>query len=162
MSKALPLPAGAVATGWWRVALHTLSSAAQAHAWGLFILWMMDAAHNDLRMGWFFSWQIVWIVGLVPPDVRCDRKWLRVRRLVHFLSALASLCVDVAFIVLRVIDFISKCDTGSSCEVLMTQYVVATAIAAIMGLSSVALLYVMTKCPGLSDGRPLASPELLL
>ena len=132
---------------WWEWILKTVQSIGLLYGLSLSLMWVMDASHNDLHMGWWFGWQVPFVMALIAPSLSVKPSWIKVRAIVLFLLTLCALACNVAFFVFRVIDFINNCDTGSTCDVLQTMFTIATLLALWQAHLCLILLWLLMRCP---------------
>jgi hypothetical protein len=145
---------------WWKWVMRTVEGCALMYGISLAILWSMDASHNDLHLGWWFGWQLLYLMMLVPPCLTEAPHWVKIRTIVLFVLTLCVLGCNISFFVVRVVDFVRNCDTGSSCDVLQTMYAIAIVLALFQTLIASILLWLLCKCPALYNWHDISQLEL--
>jgi len=151
-----------------------------AYMFCLFALWLIDGSDIaiNLQLGYWFAWQLLLVVILVPPYVaayrgtfdgvedRVGRKlivekaavWIHVRTYVQLIGALAAAVVNWVFFGLRIAEFINNCGTGTLCDSETTAFAVVTILAAILGILALVLALVITQFPILSSVIVMPAP----
>jgi len=153
---------------------------AYLYALSLFAVWLIEGSNtvSALHLGWWFSWQVLILVIILPPYVIAYRgtfdgiddsnakytiaeqasAWIHIRILVQFLVVLTAAVVNLVFFVLRIIDFISDCGTGSLCDSQTTSFALVTALSFIQVSIALVLAFFIAKCPVLSRAIAIPAP----
>jgi hypothetical protein len=142
----------------------------------LYACWIMDSSQNSLRLGWWFGWQLLYLWFLVPPYVISYTgtyarpyplthyladdtiRWQQVRHVVHFMCSFCALCLDVSFLVIRIVGFIKDCEMGSDCNQNTTLYVLSAVMTLILGITTSLVLFITLKSPMISSVTLLRPP----
>lgn len=145
----------------------------------LFCLWLIDGADSaqSLRLGWWFAWQLLALLVLLPPYVETYRgafdgvddgshemiversvAWIQTRVYVQFIATLAAATVSGVFFVARVIDLAYHCDVGTYCNRETTTFAMATAISLIQCMLCLFLSFLVSRCFSLAKLAAIPAP----
>ncbi len=163
----------------WLWASQLFPPVACVYALLLFGLWLIDGSSlsDPLQIGYWFSWQVPMFAIIVTPYVAAYRgtfdgledgsglliaeqsaSWINFRMFVQLLLVLGAAAEDIVFFVLRVIDMVSNCDTGSACDLGTSEYAASAGISIVMALVALLIAFMIAKCPMLSSAALIPAP----
>jgi hypothetical protein len=132
----------------------------------------------ELRLGYWLCWQLYALLLLVLPYVSTYLPTPHPTQddyvvqqspgaalllyCVQLLTAAALFVVNLVFAVLRLVDLLSHCDTGSQCDAQTTSYVVLMFCAACQSLLGLVALVYVARCKEAAQLRIKQNTNLMI
>ncbi len=162
-------------------AAQALAPSASVYALGLLALWLVSSSACELRIGYWFAWQ-VWMYSIVATpyvsayrgtfeaaEEACGRtavveqaaSWIHFRAFAQFVLLLAAAVEDAVFAGLTWSTIVSDCGARTACDANVAAYVASALLATGMTVVASALAYMVARLPTVSSAAVLPAPPLL-